>query len=86
MYQVELTQAAARQLKSLPRSEALRIAGAIELLAINPYPPKAVRLRGLNAWRVRVGDYRIIYTVRNEELVVTVIKVGHRRDVYHALK
>jgi mRNA interferase RelE/StbE len=81
-YEVRLTRQAAKQLASLERSMQLRIAGVIELLSTNPFPPKAQRLRGREAWRVRVGDYRLIYTVNQGELVIVVIRLAHRREVY----
>ena len=81
-YRVEVTPAAARQLRKLDRSAALRIQGVIELLAVDPRPPAARQLRGRPGYRVRVGDYRIIYLIEDEVLVVVVLRLGHRRDVY----
>lgn len=52
------------------------------MLGEDPRPPGARALRGRDGYRVRVGDYRIIYTIRNDVLVVVVVTVGHRRDVY----
>ena len=80
--EVRLTSQAAKQLASLERSMQLRIAGVIELLSGNPFPPKATTLRGREAWRVRVGDYRLLYTVNQGELLVVVIRIAHRREVY----
>ena len=81
-YEVRLTRQAAKQLASLERSMQLRIAGVIELLSTNPFPPKAQKLRGREAWRVRVGDYRLIYTVNQGELIIVVVRLAHRREVY----
>ena len=81
-YRVEVTPAAARQLRKLDRQAALRSRGAIELLAIDPRPPSSRPLRGRPGFRVRVGDYRLIYTVRDDVLLVIVLRLGHRRDVY----
>ena len=81
-YEVRLTSQAAKQLASFERSMQLRIAGVIELLSANPFPPKAQKLRGREAWRVRVGDYRVLYTVNQGELVIVVIRIAHRREVY----
>ena len=81
-YEVRLTRQAAKQLASLERSMQLRIAGVIELLSANPFPPKATKLRGREAWRVRVGDYRVLYTVNQGELMIVVIRIAHRREVY----
>ena len=81
-YEVRLTRQAAKQLASLERSMQLRIAGVIESLSLNPFPPKAQRLRGREAWRVRVGDYRLVYTVNQGELMIVVVRLAHRREVY----
>jgi len=59
-----------------------RIQGAIALLAGDPWPPASRQLKGRPGRRVRVGDYRIIYTIHNEVLRIVVVTVGHRRDVY----
>ncbi len=59
-----------------------RVQGAIALLAQDPRPPGARALQGRPGLRVRVGDYRIIYTVQDDALVVVVVRLRHRRDVY----
>ena len=66
----------------LDRMAQRRVQGAITLLAADPRPPGARQLRGRPGWRVRVGDYRIIYTIEDDRLVVLVLALGHRRDVY----
>lgn len=81
-YRIELRPAAARALRKLDPPVARRVQAAIALLAEDPRPPAARRLRGRPAWRVRVGDYRIIYTVDEDVLLVVVVALGHRRDVY----
>jgi mRNA interferase RelE/StbE len=82
-YRVELTTAAARQVKKLPRPARDRVLDAIEDLGEEPRPHGAKKLVGeTTAWRVRVGDYRVIYDVFDDELVVTVVRAAHRRDVY----
>ena len=82
MYDVVLTTLAAKQLGALEQTAARRIQGAIELLRENPYPPKARKLSGRDGYRVRVGDYRILYDVVNHQLVIRVLKPVHRRDMY----
>ena len=82
-HEIQVHPAAVKSLRRVQGKDRLRIEGAIALLAQDPYPPNATKLRGREAFRVRVGDYRIIYTVDNNVLLVTVIKLGHRRDVYH---
>ncbi|GAB3614475.1 type II toxin-antitoxin system RelE family toxin [Humibacter ginsengisoli] len=81
-YQIELRPAAVRALKRIDHQDRDRIRGAISLLGENPRPPGAKALKGRPGLRVRVGDYRIIYTVDDDILIVTVITLGHRREVY----
>jgi mRNA interferase RelE/StbE len=84
-YTVQLKPAAARDLKKIKDQTTLRrIAYAIDSLAVNPRPPGAQALQGEDAsiLRIRVGDYRILYTIEDKALLVLVIRVGHRRDVY----
>ena len=81
-YRIEVRPAAARQLRKLDPPTARRIQGAIALLADDPRPPASRPLTGRPAWRVRVGDYRVIYTIEDDRLVVVVVTLGHRRDVY----
>jgi mRNA interferase RelE/StbE len=81
-YRIELRPAAVRALGKLDPPIRRRIQGAIALLAQDPRPPAARALKGRPAFRVRVGDYRVIYTVRDDVLLVVVITLGHRRDVY----
>lgn len=81
-YRVELTPAAARQLRKLPRDAGPRIRGVIDLLAVDPRAPTSRPLRGRPAYRVRSGDYRVIYTIEDDRLLVVIIRLGHRRDVY----
>jgi mRNA interferase RelE/StbE len=83
-YAVELSSAASKSLKKLDAPLRLRIAGAIELLSVEPRPPGATMLRGgeRGRWRVRVGDHRLIYTIEDDRLIVLVLRIGHRREVY----
>jgi mRNA interferase RelE/StbE len=82
-YAVRLAPAAVRQLRKIDSTGRRRVQAAIDLLASDPRPPTARQLvGGAGEWRVRTGDFRIIYEVRDAELVVLVVKVGHRRDVH----
>jgi mRNA interferase RelE/StbE len=84
-YRVELSPSAARQLRKLDRQVLRRVQAAIELLAQDPRPPNAKRLvGGAGEWRVRTGDSRIVYEVRDDALIVLVLNVGHRREVYRS--
>ena len=71
-----------KDLKVIPRKDVLRILEVVDDLANNPYPLNSKQLAGRNAWRVRIGVYRVIYTIDNQEVVIEIIKVGHRKDVY----
>ena len=83
IYRVELTTSAARQMKKLPRPARDRVLDAIAQLTSDPRPHGAKKLAGEDtAWRIRVGDYRVTYDVLDRELVVTVVRAGHRREVY----
>lgn len=81
-YRIELRPAAVRALRKLDPPIQRRVQGAIALLADDPRPPAARALQGRPGLRVRVGDYRIIYTVADDVLLVVVVTLGHRRDVY----
>jgi mRNA interferase RelE/StbE len=81
-YRVEVRPAAIRALRKLDPQVRPRIEGAIALLAEDPRPPASRPLAGRPAYRVRVGDYRIIYTIQDDLLVVVVVTLGHRRDAY----
>ena len=82
-YEVRLTPAAVPQLRTLDPPGRRQVQAAIDLLAEDPRPPGARQLvGGAGEWRVRTGDFRIIYDIRDGELLVLVVKVGHRRDVY----
>lgn len=82
-YTILVARQARKALAELPRREQQRIRAAIDLLANNPRPPNCTALQGEHGvYRVRVGDYRIVYSVSDGRLVVEVVRIGHRRDVY----
>ena len=81
-YQIQLRPAAVRALRKLDPAVRPRIQGAIALLAADPRPPAARALRGRLGFRIRVGDYRIIYTIDDGVLLIVVVALGHRSDVY----
>jgi mRNA interferase RelE/StbE len=82
-YHVGLTTVAARQIRKLNRPDRDRILDAIEDLADDPRPHGSRKLTGeQNAWQIRVGDYRISYDILDNTLTVTVVRAGHRREVY----
>ena len=82
-YIVQITPPAARELERLPPPIRALIVPRIRALADNPRPPGVKKLKGeQNGWRIRVGDYRVVYEIYDKELLVLVVKIGHRGDVY----
>ena len=82
-YEIEISRTAERQLRRLPREDQVRVARTMLALSDNPYPRGARKLSGHDdVFRVRTGHYRILYSVSGRALVIAVLKVGHRRDVY----
>lgn len=81
-YSLRLSRQAAKTLRTLRDPELARIQGALELLRITPFPPAAIKLRNRSEYRVRVGDYRIIYEVEESTVLILVLAIGHRRDIY----
>lgn len=85
-YRVELKPSSAKALTGIPKPNRLRIARCIDALADDPRPAGAVKLSGEDElYRVRVGDYRIVYQIQDRVLLVLVVRIGHRRDVYRGL-
>ncbi len=82
-YEVEVSRTAEKQLRALPRGERERIVRRILALADDPLPRGSRKLAGYeDVYRIRVGRYRILYSVAGRELVIIILKIGHRRDVY----
>lgn len=81
-YAVEFTKSAQKELKKLPVDIRLRIAKAIHVLSNDPRKGSVRPMVGGKSWRLRVGDYRVIYDIQDGKLVVLIIRVRHRRDVY----
>lgn len=74
---------AEKELRKLPREIIARLVAVAEALAVNPHPPGAKKLSGTDhAYRVRTGDYRLVYEVQSGELFIHIIRIGHRREVY----
>jgi mRNA interferase RelE/StbE len=83
VYRVEFKPSAARQLEELDKGMRARVDRKIDELSENPRPAGAKKLKGASElWRVRAGDYRVVYSIHDDVLVVLVVKIGHRRDVY----
>jgi len=82
-YQIEWKQSAKKELKKLPKSIIPKIIDVVATLADDPYPKGSKNLRGTNyTYRIRISDYRVVYSVFSDLLVIEVIKIGHRKDIY----
>ena len=81
-YTVFILRRGQKELSDLPDQSFERVSGAILNLSEDPRPAGCKRLTGREGWRIRVGDYRVIYEIDEESSAVTILHVGHRRDVY----
>ena len=81
-YKIAFKPSVKKDLRGIPRHDVERILKAIDSLATDPNPVNAMRLTGRDAFRLRVGKYRVIYAIDNEEVVILIIKIGHRGGVY----
>lgn len=83
-FKVVFRQSVRKDLRRVPKRDVQRILARIEALAEDPRPPGAEKLSAQERYRIRQGAYRILYEIRDEELLVVVVKVGHRRHVYRS--
>lgn len=82
-YRIDLTRRAAKSLDAIDKPQRRRVMAVIDRLAENPCPAQSVKLSGqVNEWRVRAGDYRVVYQVHDDRLLVLVVEIGHRSTVY----
>ncbi|MCK6530394.1 type II toxin-antitoxin system RelE/ParE family toxin [Myxococcota bacterium] len=81
-YSVHIKRSAEKEIRDLPDSVRLRVVTAIRQLADNPRPHGCEKLTARDAWRIRLGTHRIVYTVEDSHLVIEVVRVAHRREVY----
>ena len=85
-FRIGFTKSAAKALKAIPRTDQKRIAEKIEILAESLPDPAKTKMKGDNPFhRIRVGDYRIVYEIQNEILLILILKIGHRKEVYRRL-
>ncbi|MFC1494363.1 type II toxin-antitoxin system RelE/ParE family toxin [Thermodesulfobacteriota bacterium] len=85
-YRIEVKKSAAKALKKIPKVDRKRIVDKIDDLAENPDGPETIKMKGDNPFhRVRVGDYRIVYEIQNDVLLVLIVKIGHRKEIYRNL-
>jgi mRNA interferase RelE/StbE len=81
-YTVTILRRAQRELANTPDSMLSHIRDAIRALGDDPRPPVCRKLTGREGWRIRVGDYRVIYEIEDSNDTITILHIGHRRDVY----
>lgn len=84
LFSIELTTSARKALKKLTRKEQELVFAVLETLKENPTPPKSLKLTGRDGYRIRVGDLRVIYTLQRGRLIVLVLDIGHRREIYRS--
>jgi len=83
MYRLVIKKTARKELDDLPDQVFLKIDKTILSLKENPFPhPQAIKLKGENKCRLRVGDYRVVYVVNQKQRIITIYRVRHRKDVY----
>ena len=81
-YELRIKPSAVKELEALQTKDRRRIVGKIQSLAEEPRPPGCEKLSGRDRYRLRQGNFRILYEVMDADFIVTVVKIGHRRDVY----
>jgi mRNA interferase RelE/StbE len=82
VYEVEILRTALKELRRINRQDQQRIAKVIDGLSEDPRPAASKKLTGSEDWRIRVGAYRIVYRIQDQPLLVLVLRIAHRRDVY----
>jgi mRNA interferase RelE/StbE len=85
-YTITWSRRATRSLRNLEASTRRRVIDRVRDLANDPRPPDCEALRGYPYFRVRVGDYRVVYDIRDEEIRIAIVLVGHRREIYEQVK
>jgi mRNA interferase RelE/StbE len=86
IYAVQIKESVLKALAKLPKADRIRADQRISALVNNPRPIGCVKLSGHpGLWRIRVGDWRIVYQIQDEQLIVLVLNVGHRREVYRGM-
>jgi len=83
IYKIEWKKSAQKEIKKIAKPDILKILEKVESLAIEPFPPNYKKYLGTeHTYRIRMGNYRVIYSISDEILMITIIRVGHRKEVY----
>ena len=85
MYNVELRRRVRQSLDKLPREDRQVVIATLESLEQEPRPRGVEKIRGTELWRIRKGDYRAIYYINDRDQIITIVRIGHRRDVYRGI-
>jgi mRNA interferase RelE/StbE len=86
-YRIEVSATAEKQIRKLRREDQVRVLRTIQLLATDPTPPGSRKVRGYeDVFRIRVGTHRVLYRVAGRRLLIIILKIGHRRDIYRSLR
>ncbi|MHC4509228.1 MAG: type II toxin-antitoxin system RelE family toxin [Planctomycetota bacterium] len=81
-YRITIKRSAAKELEDIPRRDLQRIIKRVRSLATDPRPHGSQKLSGQEQYRIRQGDYRIVYSVEDKDSLIEVVKIGHRREIY----
>ncbi len=82
-FRLEISATAEKQMRKLDKTDQIRVLRAVQNLAREPRPPGTRKLRGYeDVYRIRVGSHRILYSIESRRLLIIILKVGHRRDIY----
>jgi len=86
LFNIEWKHSARKELKKLPKTMIAKVIGSVEELAKNPFPNGSRKIIGAeHTYRIRIGEYRILYSVESGKLVIVVLRIGHRKDIYKNL-
>jgi len=85
MYKIELRRNAQRGLDKLPKDDFEAVVAEIKKLADSPRPKGVEKIKSAGLWRVRQGDYRIVYSIDDSQKLVIILRIGHRREIYRSL-
>ena len=85
MYKVELRRKAQRNLDRLPRDDFNTVLEAVRNLISTPRPKGVEKIKNAGLWRIRQGDYRIVYSINDDLKMITILRIGHRREIYRSL-
>lgn len=83
-YKLTIKKSAAKELEEIPVKDLRKIVKRIRTLALNPRPQNSQKLSNKEQYRVRQGDYRIVYSIDDNEMIIDIVKIGHRREIYRS--